>query len=171
MKEVVSFTDDEALFVNAERVFETVRSMLLTLLPAAGVEHVGSTALPRGLTKGDLDIAVVVAPQEFLNAAERLSARFAPSAESEASDRFRHFEGHLGKDKFSVLLITHGSIEHRKIIGWRDLLIANPHLKAEYEALKRAHQGGLMSGYRQAKEQFILTHLDLLPGAEHASPD
>lgn len=44
----------------AERVFMEVREQLAGLLPDARVEHVGSSAVPGAVSKGDVDICVAV---------------------------------------------------------------------------------------------------------------
>jgi GrpB-like predicted nucleotidyltransferase (UPF0157 family) len=53
--EKVHFHSDDEMFRKADRLFRETRAKLLKLLPGADVEHVGSTAVPGVLTKGDLD--------------------------------------------------------------------------------------------------------------------
>ncbi|MFE3575677.1 GrpB family protein [Lysinibacillus sp. NPDC059133] len=43
------------------------------LLPEADIQHVGSTAIPDSVTKGDLDIQVRVSAEQFSIAVELLS--------------------------------------------------------------------------------------------------
>jgi GrpB-like predicted nucleotidyltransferase (UPF0157 family) len=57
-------------------VFARRRRELEGMLPGARVEHVGSTAVPGSLTKGDLDICVIVPGAEFERAGRVLRERF-----------------------------------------------------------------------------------------------
>jgi GrpB-like predicted nucleotidyltransferase (UPF0157 family) len=53
------------------------REVVLGLVPGAEVEHVGATAVPGALTKGDVDVLVRVGEREFPAAVEALSRRYA----------------------------------------------------------------------------------------------
>ncbi|WP_053583309.1 GrpB family protein [Lysinibacillus contaminans] len=59
--------------------------------PGADVQHVGSTAVPHSLTKGDLDIQVRVTPELFLKAVQTLSRFYELNDGSVKTDCFRAF--------------------------------------------------------------------------------
>jgi GrpB-like predicted nucleotidyltransferase (UPF0157 family) len=61
----------------AQAAFEKHRRAVLALLPDADVEHVGATAVPGALTKGDVDVLVRVDEAEFPTAVDVLSHRYA----------------------------------------------------------------------------------------------
>ena len=72
MRERVVFQAVEDHRTRAEALYVRVREDVLRLVPNAVVEHVGSTSLPDGLTKGDLDVQVRVRPEVFDEACRAL---------------------------------------------------------------------------------------------------
>ena len=46
---------------NVQHVVAKLNASLRPLLPTAEIEHIGATAIPGALTKGDLDVMVRVA--------------------------------------------------------------------------------------------------------------
>jgi GrpB-like predicted nucleotidyltransferase (UPF0157 family) len=54
----MAFVPVETVRPAAERTFEERARAIRELLPAAAVEHIGATAIPGALTKGDLDLLV-----------------------------------------------------------------------------------------------------------------
>jgi GrpB-like predicted nucleotidyltransferase (UPF0157 family) len=61
----VEFVDEPAIRSTVNAVFESLNAMLTALLPEARIEHIGSTAIPGAVTKGDLDIRVQVEQSAF----------------------------------------------------------------------------------------------------------
>src|SRR5262245_17533537 len=86
----------------AEALFAVVASELISVLPAsAEVLHVGATAVPGCLTKGDLDIVVRVDRMDFAASEALLAKRFSRNVGSIKTDEFAAFEDadrspHLG---------------------------------------------------------------------------
>lgn len=64
--ERVFFVDIATCRGQAEVLFREVEARVRALLPGVSVEHVGSTSLPDGLTKGDLDVQVRVGADDSL---------------------------------------------------------------------------------------------------------
>ncbi|MDM5248534.1 GrpB family protein [Lysinibacillus sp. G4S2] len=62
------------------------------LLPEADIQHVGSSAIPNSVTKGDLDIQVRVSTEQFSKAVELLSNVYERNEESAKIDTFRAFK-------------------------------------------------------------------------------
>ena len=71
---VVHFAREEMLRDAVRAAWEQEVARLRALVPGADLQHVGSTAIPGSLTKGDLDIQVRVAADAF-GAAEASLAR------------------------------------------------------------------------------------------------
>ncbi|MCJ2092532.1 GrpB family protein [Methylobacterium sp. J-072] len=144
-------------------MFAVVRRTLEPVLPAATeILHVGATAIPGCLTKGDLDIVVRVEGQGFAAAESCLAARFARNDGSVRTDDFAAFEDtgrmpHLGIQ----LTVKDGPLDvfHRFAAALR----ADPELVARYNALKRAHHDHPMTLYRAAKDAFIADVLQSCP--------
>jgi GrpB-like predicted nucleotidyltransferase (UPF0157 family) len=126
------------------------------MLPEARIEHVGSTAVPGSLTKGDLDICVIVGGEEFEQASRVLAERFEIHQPENWSPTLASFTAPT-KDGIDVgvQLVPAGSLDELHFVGWRDRLRADPELRARYDELKRSHQAGGMDDYRAAKERLI----------------
>jgi GrpB-like predicted nucleotidyltransferase (UPF0157 family) len=127
------------------------------MLPGARVEHVGSTAVPGSLTKGDLDICVIVTAEEFEAASRVLTERFRIHQPENWSPTLASFiaPSEVGID-IGVQLVPTGSPDERSFVGWRDRLRADPELRTRYDELKRRHRANGMDAYRAAKERLIL---------------
>jgi GrpB-like predicted nucleotidyltransferase (UPF0157 family) len=137
-------------------VFARSRGELEALLPGARVEHVGSTAVPGSLTKGDLDICVIVGGEEFERASRVLAGHFAIHQPENWSPTLASFTAPSedGID-VGVQLVPADSTDERHFVGWRDRLRADPELRARYDEVKRRHQDDGIDAYRAAKEALI----------------
>jgi GrpB-like predicted nucleotidyltransferase (UPF0157 family) len=154
---VIALVREEEVRERVAGVFGRRRVELGGLLPGARVEHVGSTAVPGSLTKGDLDICVIVAGEEFERASRVLGARFEIHQLENWSPTLASFiaPSENGID-VGVQLVPAGSADERHFVGWRDRLRADPELRARYDELKLRHQDDVMDAYRAAKERLIL---------------
>jgi GrpB-like predicted nucleotidyltransferase (UPF0157 family) len=139
----------------AETLFRAIASELAALLPAsAEVLHIGATAVPGCLTKGDLDIVIRVDRVDFPAAHALLSGRLSRNDGSVRTDAFAAFEDahcspHLGVQltaKGGALDIFHHFVE---------ALRADPALVRRYNALKQRFRDRPMADYRAAKDAFV----------------
>ncbi|MDR7039050.1 hydroxypyruvate isomerase/GrpB-like predicted nucleotidyltransferase (UPF0157 family) [Methylobacterium sp. BE186] len=139
----------------ADALFQAVAGDLRAVLPpGSAIEHVGATAIPLCLTKGDLDVAIRVRPEDFETCRRILAGRFAPNAGSVATPTFRAFAD-AGSDPSLGLQLVVRESEFDVFTRFRDRLRAEPGLVAAYNALKLRHAGGAMETYRAAKSAFI----------------
>lgn len=58
----------------AATVFAAVADEVSRLLPDAQIEHIGASAIPSAVSKGDLDLCVLVAPQAHAQTVQALEA-------------------------------------------------------------------------------------------------
>lgn len=139
----------------AKASFETLARELAAVLPAsAEILHVGATAVPGCLTKGDLDVVVRVEIADFPPAEAVLAERFARNRGSIRSETFAAFEDAGRAPPLGVQLVVVGS----DIDGFHSFVAAlrdDPDLVGRYNALKRAFHGRSMDEYREAKGVFI----------------
>jgi GrpB-like predicted nucleotidyltransferase (UPF0157 family) len=152
--ESVSFAPLESFGDAIARRFEEVAAQLRELLPGADIQHVGSTAIPGTLTKGDLDVQVRVPATEYSRAKRELAKIFLLNVGGFASDDAISFEDDSVRPSLGIhLTVIDGSGD----IQWkfRDLLTASSDLRADYDRLKRQFDGGSMAQYREAKAEFI----------------
>ncbi|RVT84773.1 GrpB family protein [Inhella crocodyli] len=132
--------------------FEQVRHRLLARWPTARIEHIGASSLPGAVSKGDLDVLMLVAPKDL----EAVRMVLVDDGYTEKTDTLRTsmlcmLEAH----DHAVQLVAAGSRHERDFLTFRDRLRADPHRVAEYNALKRQHAGASDADYRAAKAAFI----------------
>ncbi|HEY0277856.1 MAG TPA: GrpB family protein [Solirubrobacterales bacterium] len=154
---MIRLVREEEVRWRVEVAFGRRRVELERVLPGARVEHVGSTAVPGSLTKGDLDICVIVAAEEFEAASRILAGLFEIHQPENWSPTLASFTAppEDGID-VGVQLVPAGSADERHFVGWRDRLRADAALRARYDDLKHRHATGSMDAYRAAKERLIL---------------
>lgn len=152
--ELVHFLDNSLFYENAEKTFLAHKKIMKESLPEADVQHVGSTAIPNSLTKGDLDIQVRVMSGQFLKAVEVLSVLYELNEGSIKTDRFRAFKDDSTVPPLGVQLTVISS-EYDFFWKFRDVLLRNDCYREEYDDLKRKYEGKCMDEYRKAKNDFF----------------
>ena len=126
-----------------------------TLIPAAAVEHVGSTSIPGALTKGDVDLLVQVEAGDFDAAVTSLRALYEINQPENWTGTFASFKDDTSFAlPFGAQLAVTGSDAYL-FVRLRDRLASDPVSLERYNAIKRAHEGGDMHAYRAAKGEFI----------------
>ena len=112
------------------------------MLPEADIQHVGSTAIPDSLTKGDLDIQVRVPLDLFPLAVQRLGTQYHLNEGSIRTDTFAAFQDDTTAPPLGVQLSAIGSLEG---FFWtlRDVFRTDPVLQRAYDALKQQYEGVL----------------------------
>jgi GrpB-like predicted nucleotidyltransferase (UPF0157 family) len=148
--ERVHFFEQRHFYEQAEETFLEQKEKILRLLPEADVQHVGSTAIPNSLTKGDLGIPAEL----FTDAVKNLSTLYAVNEGSVQTDYFRAFQDDTVAPPLGVQLTV---IDSELDVFWkfREVLLANDTYRAEYDELKKAYEGKSMEAYREAKQQFF----------------
>jgi len=148
--------DEAEIRPAVEAAFERERQRIARLLPKADVQHVGSTAIPGSLTKGDLDLLVRVAVDEFAAASRALSEIYEVHQPEEWQDDFASFALPSGGEiAVGVQLVIEAGESDRLFLGFRDLLCSRPDLRDAYSELKSAHRDDSVDSYREAKARFI----------------
>jgi GrpB-like predicted nucleotidyltransferase (UPF0157 family) len=153
MSDRVFFQEVAAHRIKADALYARVRERILRLVRNATVEHVGSTALPDGLTKGDLDVQIRVCAEDFDEASGTLASVYEVNPGG-FKDGGRSFKDDSSDPPLGLHLTIIGGpsdVQHRQ----RDLLRRRPDLRAEYDALKLRFHGRDMAAYRHAKDAFF----------------
>jgi GrpB-like predicted nucleotidyltransferase (UPF0157 family) len=149
---------------DAERLFERIATELAALLPpSADIRHIGATAVPGCLTKGDLDIVVRIAAEDFSAADAVLAARFARNLGSKRTASFASFEDAATSPHLGIQLTVAGG-EDDSFPLFVGALKRDTELVAAYNALKRDFDGKPMEVYRAAKAVFVTRVLSRLDG-------
>lgn len=157
--ETVSFLPEVHFRAAVQQRFQELQRELQALIPGAQIEHVGSTAIPGSLTKGDLDVQVRVAAPDYSDAKDRLCELYDVNVGGFSGDDAISFEDYSGEPHVGIhLTVVDGSAD----IQWRfrDRLLGSEALRQEYDDLKRKFEGGSMAEYRNAKERFVSQVLD-----------
>ena len=165
----LTFRDVSAVRDIACREFSRIEAIIKELLPDSGVEHVGSTALPQGITKGDLDIQVRVGSQMFEAARAVIGLEFVPDPDNVRGDGETSFKID-GADIPIAIHLTEIAGEFEFQWKYRDLLRNRPDLVLEYDDIKRCFAGKRMSDYRKAKAEFFDRIRHLSPRASQIDP-
>ncbi|SIT87147.1 GrpB family protein [Edaphobacillus lindanitolerans] len=157
--EYVSFKPESHYREAAEKLFNKQAARISAGLPLARIFHVGSTAVPGSLTKGDVDVHVRVSPEDFRKAEDFLSALFQINTGSFRSHEFCAFEDDSGELPVGFQLTAAGSeIDHfRKVTRF---LRTHPDWLSAYNHLKEHYEGSEMESYRKAKSAFLESMMD-----------
>jgi GrpB-like predicted nucleotidyltransferase (UPF0157 family) len=156
--------DNQALFIlvdanrareGAEHLFGTASKFLVSVLPpTADVRHIGATAVPGCLTKGDLDIVVRIPVDQFSDADAVLASHFARNEGSIRSGTFAAFEDAARNPHLGIQLVAiNGPSDFFHLFV--EALQRSARLVEEYNALKRQYDGANMVLYRAAKDAFV----------------
>jgi GrpB-like predicted nucleotidyltransferase (UPF0157 family) len=152
--EKVRFVNEVELRRATVEAFKFRETQLSRCLPFAEIEHIGSTAIPGALTKGDLDVLVRTAAREFRLAVSVLAGLFAKNEGTPWTETFASFKDDAANPLLGVQLVVRGT-EWDVFSHFRDTLKRDPQLVAEYNRLKERFHDQSMNEYRSSKDEFI----------------
>lgn len=147
-------SSEELAQVVAE-ILHDVRARLCKVLPNAECHHIGSTAVPGSLTKGDIDVLLRVERAGFLKAVEVLRGTFDVKQPENWEPHFASF----GSDTMYALplgiQIVVKDSEADFFLFVRDHLISHPEALEHYNRLKVAYVDKSADEYWHAKDRFL----------------
>ncbi|MED4071945.1 GrpB family protein [Priestia endophytica] len=155
MEEKVYFQAEHIFREAAETLFLEEKAKLQSLLPHAEIHHVGSTAIPGSLTKGDVDIQVIVNQEDFNSSKEILVKYYDVNAGSVSDVTFISFKEDDRNPPLGIqLTVRNSSLD----IFWKitSVLRENENLRQQYDQIKQEFNGRSMEEYREAKERFFI---------------
>lgn|GEM_PF-242826 len=151
----MQFFEPEAYQPLARELFEQLSSAIQQVLPAARIEHIGSSAIEGALSKGDLDIFVGVEPGEFHGAMAAIrSLRFRIKAGSFRNESLCPFESGDHPLPVGLQLVVNRS-EFECFLVFRDRMNSDADLRSSYNHLKRQAHDLSTDEYRRVKSNFI----------------
>jgi GrpB-like predicted nucleotidyltransferase (UPF0157 family) len=150
--ELLLLVDDSA---STQRSFAQIAEHVSSILPTAEIEHVGATAVPGCLTKGDVDVLVRVTSDAFPSAVDTLDAALQRSARNDPTGEYVEYDFDGTGCCGSVQLAVAGSWHDRRFRRLKSVLASDEAALARYNELKRHHAGLSMTDYRIAKAAFI----------------
>ncbi len=137
------------------RLLARLLPQLRHLLPAAEIEHIGATAIPGAITKGDVDVMARVAPAEFRSAADALGAHFAIRQAENWTPDFASFGDDRGYGLPLGIQLVAKDTEADLFCFLRDHFIANPAALTDYNNLKIRHAAEGADAYWAAKNDLF----------------
>lgn len=135
--------------------FQDVRTVISALVPEGRVEHIGSSAIPGAVSKGDLDICLIVPLCTHAGIVSRLIAQgYQEQQDTLRTPELCMLNSPASAAEHAIQLVASGS-EFENFLQFRDALLANPALVEQYNAVKSqsSHLGA--GSYRAAKSAFI----------------
>ena len=151
----ITLTPESELAPQVQVALACVTAQIHSVLPEVDVEHIGATAIPGALTKGDLDVMVRVPSSQFPVAVAKLKTVFVVKQPKNWNDSFASF----GDDTayglpLGVQLVIRDS-ESDFLLYLRDHFIHHPDALAAYNQLKQRHAGEGSEAYWKAKHIFL----------------
>lgn len=139
----------------ARAIFESISAQLGRLLPRSRVEHVGASSIPGAVSKGDLDICVVVTADDHASTVETLQA----TGYLIKADTLRTAELCMllapRNDLDVALQVVAEGLQFEFFMRFRDVLQADALLVERYNELKRKFAESGAGCYRDEKAKFI----------------
>jgi GrpB-like predicted nucleotidyltransferase (UPF0157 family) len=136
------------------RVLDVLMPQLRSLLPGAELHHIGATALPNALTKGDIDVLARVSKTAFPPAVEALRRCFSVRQPENWTPEFASFGDDTTELPLGIQVAVRDSPSDF-LLFLHEHFLANPEAVEEYNRLKLAHAADETDGYWQAKNQFL----------------
>lgn len=155
------FLEPEQYQQRCTQLFNSYKKEISTLLPFGKIEHIGSSAIPNAISKGDLDIYVEVKPDQFKFAIERLKTlNFIEKQNTLRTHELCMLES-LNNDDVAFQIVVTDSV-FTFFLAFKNKLINSPTLVNEYNQLKLQCSHLDPDQYRTIKSDFInrvLNHL------------
>jgi len=153
--ETVTFINSDDIKETADKLFTEQRERIVAAIPDADVQHIGSTAIPNSLTKGDVDANVRVTKEKLPSTIESLRKLYDVNQRENWNDTFASFKDDSSFElPFGVQVTVIGSPSD-DFVKLRDILLQNPKLVEEYNNLKRKSDGLNMAEYRKQKYELL----------------
>jgi GrpB-like predicted nucleotidyltransferase (UPF0157 family)/GNAT superfamily N-acetyltransferase len=127
---------------------------LAVLAPGLIVEHIGATAMPNGLTKGDVDVNLRVDQDRFDQVLAALSTRFDAAQPQNWTGTYASFSDTYRGVPLGIQVTVEGS-DDDFLVRLRDLMRADPDVRHEYDEVKRTSAPAGRDAYWRAKDDFL----------------
>jgi GrpB-like predicted nucleotidyltransferase (UPF0157 family) len=151
----VKFFKAEEYQANVLNLYTRFEGQLRQALPAARIEHIGSSAIVGAVSKGDLDIFVAVPAEDFEASIVRIEALgFKVKQDTHRDHELCPLESQAHGIEVGVQLVVSGS-KYEFFLEFRDKLNFSPQLRDEYNSLKQSCAGFDAFDYRKVKSTFI----------------
>jgi GrpB-like predicted nucleotidyltransferase (UPF0157 family) len=151
----MQFTLSDELAPRLQAHLTQISAQLAALVPRGEFHHIGATAIPGSITKGDVDVVLRVAQPGFVPATECLRRCFAINQPENWTGDFASFaDEHSFPFPLGVQLVVKNS-ESDFFLFLVEYFISNPEQLAEYNRIKLQNAPLGIVEYRNAKERYL----------------
>lgn len=145
---------DQQQLKTFEELYQGFVRELSVMIPWAEFQHIGSTAVLGAITKGDVDIQIRIASEDFETTKSRLSEHFSVNKDSIQNGDFISFHGSALHPMLGLQVsVIGGSLDHFSAV--RDIFRADGDLQKRYNELKIATYSLGGDVYRERKAVFL----------------
>lgn len=139
---------------HCQQLYDYYAEKVQQLLPHAHIEHIGASAIPGLISKGDLDIYVALDESDINQAIELLKTlNFRVKSNTLRTSQLCMLESTNGDDT-AIQLVANGS-EFTNFLHFKYALLTHEHLRCQYNTLKSKCEQLSAEHYRQIKSAFI----------------
>ena len=152
----------ETYIVNLMSIYKELEKNITDLLPLARIEHVGASSVEGCISKGDLDILVAVDKNQFEDSLNQIkSLGFYEKKETLRTNELCMLVTNMyeGEDVAIQLIVNDSNFEN--FIRFRDILRSDEKVLSQYNELKISSISLDQEEYRNRKNKFISSILDL----------
>jgi GrpB-like predicted nucleotidyltransferase (UPF0157 family) len=154
MSDDVLLVDVADVRAAAEAVVEAFGLVASRLMPGAEVHHIGATALPTGLTKGDVDVNVRVGADGFTRAVDVLRRHYERAQPHNWTSTYASFKAGSYALPLGIQLTVIGSPDDF-LLALRDAMRSRRAVLDAYNDCKRRAAALGPDGYWRAKDAFL----------------
>ena len=146
----------------AQEIADAEAMAIGNLMPGVRIEHIGSSAIPGALSKGDIDLCLLVPAAQFEQALARLEQLgYREKLDTLRTDELCMLVSPRRDIDLAVQLVVLGSV-FEFFLRFRDALRGSTALVEQYNQIKREAAHLTEDDYRAAKSRFIDEVLDNL---------
>jgi len=167
----ITLKRSDELRPQVESVLSALFEKVAALLPGAEYHHIGATAIPGSVTKGDLDIQILVSPSDFESAKEKLGKHFEIRQPKNWTSSFASFGDDVTYDLQVGVQLASRDSESDFLVYLRDYLIDHPEELREYNSIKEANARFGADQYWREKDKFFAKILAPWTKARGESPN
>jgi len=138
-----------------DRVLTQVTVQLGALCPDAELHHIGATAMPGALTKGDVDVLLRVSRARFQVVVDVLKQHFTVKQPANWTPEFASFGDDASYELPLGVLVVVKDASEDFLLFLRDYFVSHHDALAEYNRLKVTHAAEGPEGYWKAKDRFL----------------
>lgn len=150
----MKFFNPEKYQASNEKLFLRYQSKIKEVLPDVRVEHIGASAIPTAISKGDLDIFVGVEAFELERVVQLLvTLGFQEKFDTLRTPELCMLESSSTED-VAIQVVANGS-EFECFLVFRNKLRSDMSLVQQYNELKLSCEGLSQDAYRLKKSAFI----------------